>query len=174
MKADDLKSELKIATEAAQYLDSLDGELELKDLIKVSALFSPQRRTSILENELRETNGWEKVKPSLNKGDYLDKDGKYFELKTSATNKNGCINFDQIRPWQQVDYYHCIYWDLENPEKSKAYDLSKQEMLNEVKRLGSASHGTKTANSVNQNIEYSIHLPIENSWDGKYRSGNGL
>ncbi len=171
MKVGEIKKQLSIVIKAVEFLLSLDDEHELSfiDLIKVSALFSPQRRTSILEKHLKALNKW-KVSPAKHdKGDYIDVNGKFFELKTSATNANGVINIDQVRIWQSVDYYVVVYWNLEEPEKSKKYVLTKEQMTEEVEKLGSASHGTKSANKQNQNIEYSIHLSIDNEWDKKYK-----
>jgi hypothetical protein len=73
-----------------------------------------------------------------------------------------------------VDYYVVLYFDLCNPKNSKAYVLQKEEMLNEVGKIGFPTHGTSTANKENGKIEYSIHLPIVNEWDGRYLKENFL
>lgn len=172
MNAGKIKNQTNLVAKAVEFLRNLDNDKELSftDLIKVSALYNPQQRSSLLENELKNKNNWERISPSENLGDYYDKNKKSFELKTSATNKKNLINIDQIRPWQNVDYYKVIYYDLENPKKSKEYNLTKNQMLEEVKKRGSVSHGTKTANKNNEKIEYSIKLPINNEWDYKYRN----
>lgn len=162
----------KIQIEAYKLLSSLDDEHEptLEELVKISAICNPQQRTYMLENYLKDKYGWTKIPASDGCGDYRDRDGKIFELKMSATNTSRKINVNQIRPWQDVDYYRVIYWDLESPKESKEYTLSKLQMQREVERRGCACHGTKAANSENTNIEYSIHLGVKNDWDAIYRT----
>lgn len=140
------------------------------DIITMSGagVFTPQKRTSFLEDKMISLFSWRKVKAKENKGDYIDSNGKFFELKCSATNESQTINILQIRPWQNVDYYRIIFFDLDDSTKSKSYVLTKEEMLNEVSQIGCAIHGTKESNKDNQNIEYAIHLPLLNEWDEKY------
>ena len=150
-----------------------DGDLSglgFDDVILVSGFsgFTPQERTSFLEEFMCDEFGWKPVSSRLNRGDYIDANGRYFELKCSASNKNNKIHILQIRPWQKIDYYIVMYFDLDAPDKSKMYVLTHDEMLEEVSHIGKPTHGTKAANAINGNIEYSIHLPIDNKWDGKY------
>ena len=161
------------AKRASQLLESSGGvlaDIPFFDKVAISAhgIFSPQKRTSFMEDALVDMFHWKKVKASEDKGDYIDCDGKYFELKCSSSNDADTINILQVRPWQEVDYYVVIYFDLDVPSSSKVYVLQKSEMVEEVEKLGHPSHGTSTANQENGKIEYSIHLPIENEWDGKY------
>lgn len=151
-------------------------EVSLFDIITISGcgLFSPQKRTSFLEAKMKDMFSWTKVKPTEDRGDYIDCNDKYFELKCSSTNDNNTINILQIRPWQKVDYYRVVYFDLYEPKNSKAYILTKEQMFTEVKKIGSPTHGTKTANALNENIEYSIHLPLNNEWDKLYLDKNYL
>ena len=146
------------------------SEITLFDAITMSGsgLFSPQKRTGFLEDKMRSIFSWRKVKATENKGDYIDCDGKYFELKCSSTNDSNTINILQIRPWQDVDYYRIVYFDLDDSSKSKSYILTKSDMLSEIEKNGNAIHGTKDANKSNNKIEYAIHLPIENEWDNLY------
>lgn len=146
------------------------SEITLFDVITMSGsgIFSPQKRTGFIEDKMRSIFSWKKVKATENKGDYIDCDGKYFELKCSSTNDSNAINILQIRPWQDVDYYRIVYFDLDDSSKSKSYILTKSDMLSEIEKRGHAIHGTKDANRNNDKIEYAIHLPIENEWDILY------
>lgn len=116
---------------------------------------------------------WIKIPAKENRGDYFDPiNNKYIELKASFTNKDKCLNMRQIRLWQEVDYYLAIYIDHNNLLNSKVYLLTHMQMSEEVEKRGSATHGTGLANQNNENIEYSITIPIGSSiqqeWDRLY------
>jgi hypothetical protein len=170
----DLKKSLERQEKARNLIERYEetsiDDIPLLDAISISGsgTFSPQKRTGFIEDKMRRLFSWKKVKASEAKGDYIDKDGKYFELKCSSTNDFNLINLLQIRPWQEVDYYRVIYFDLDEPRKSKSYILSKNEMIAEIEKYGAATHGTKNTNKSNGKIEYSIHLPIENEWDKQF------
>lgn len=171
-KIEEIKKQNRLQIEAYRLLSTLPEDYipTLQELIKLSAIYNPQQRTSMFENYLKIKNGWEKIAASDGCGDYRDKDGKIFELKMSSTNSTGNININQIRLWQNVDYYRIIYWDIENPAESKEYVLSEKQIEREVERRGHVCHGTKAANSKNENIEYSIRLKVRNDWDALYRT----
>lgn len=165
-----ISSRMKIAQ---SLIESCNGDLtkcSLADYITMSGngMFSPQKRTKFLEDKMIEVFSWKPVSSSVGRGDYIDSNGKYFELKCSSSNESNKIHMLQIRPWQDIDYYLVIYFDLDDYRKSKAYILSKNDMIDEINKSSSATHGTKIANMQNKNVEYSIHLPIDNEWDGKY------
>lgn len=167
---DKISSRIKVAQ---SIIDSHNGDLtkcSLSDYIMISGdgAFTPQKRTKFLEDKMIEDFSWTPVSSSVGRGDYIDSNGKYFELKCSSSNDSNTINILQIRPWQDIDYYLVIYFDLDDYRKSKAYILSKNDMINEINKLSSSCHGTKIANMRNENVEKSIHLPIDNEWDGKY------
>lgn len=158
---------------ASALVEEKGGDLRscsLKDIILMSgySAFTPQRRTGFIEDKMRSVFEWKTVSASENRGDYIDKDGRYFELKCSASNGRRSINVRQVRLWQDIDYYVVMFFDLDNPEYSKVYMLSKEDMKNEVKLRGCPTHGTRAANADNRNVEYSITLPYENVWDEKF------
>lgn len=167
-----MKKQCQLQLEAYKLLCTLpnDHVPTPQELVRLSAIYNPQQRTSMFEDYLKTKNGWQKVSASDGCGDYKDTDGKFFELKMSSTNSTGKININQIRPWQNVDYYRVVYWDIENPSGSKEYILSKTQMEREVERRGYACHGTKAANRRNENIEYSIRLGVNNDWDALYKT----
>lgn len=155
-------------------IDKNLDEISIFDAITISGggMFSPQKRTVFLEDRMKHMFSWKTVNPLDERGDYLDTNNKHFELKCSSTNDSNTINVLQLRPWQDVDYYRIIYFDLNDSKKSKSYVLSRDEMLEEIKKYGQPTHGTKNANMVNNKIEYGFHLPIENEWDNKYLDNN--
>lgn len=116
--------------------------------------------------------GYTKISPSLNRGDFKTSDDKYIELKNSFSNKDECLNLRQIRLWQKIDYYLCMYINETDLSKSIVMLLSHEQMEKEVAEHGSATHGTSTSNANNKNIEYSITLSVNGSpiksWIEKY------
>ena len=140
----------------------------------VIALGSAQAKAPEFEKYLALKTGWAKMLASANRGDYhnLD-DDTYIELKASFTNKGNNLNIRQIRLWQDVDYYLAIYINHNNIRDSKVYWLTHQQMVEEVEKGGSATHGTSEANQENNNIEYSITIPMnggskQQEWDRLY------
>ena len=117
---------------------------------------------------------WTKISPSLNKGDFKTPENNYIELKNSFSNKAGCLNLRQIRLWQEVDYYLCVYIDETNIANSVVLLLTHEQMEEEVAACGCATHGTAAANANNQNIEYSITIkvgsPMMAQWIEKYNA----
>ena len=118
--------------------------------------------------------GWTKISPSLNKGDFKTPENNYIELKNSFSNKAGCLNLRQIRLWQEVDYYLCVYIDETNIANSVVLLLTHEQMEEEVAACGCATHGTAVANANNQNIEYSITIKVDSpmmaQWIEKYNA----
>lgn len=150
--------------------DNSIEEISLLNIITISGsgIFSPQKRISFLEDKLKQMFSWTPISPAEERGDYIDNSGHNFELKCSATNDSNTINILQVRIWQDVDYYRIIYFDLDEPLKSKSYIVPKEDMINEIEKYGHATHGTKNANKDNHKIEYGFHLPVINEWDDKY------
>lgn len=120
--------------------------------------------------------GYERVAANKNCGDAMDSQGNFYEFKNSFTNKGNNLNIRQIRLWQPIDYYYCIYIDEDNLENSLFFVLTKQQMEEEVVLCGNYTHGTAEANKNNQNREYSITISIKNDneklnrWKEKYLS----
>lgn len=138
------------------------------------ALGSAQAKAPEFEKFLARKTGWTKIKANQNRGDYHNsQDNTFIELKVSFTNKENNLNIRQIRLWQEVNYYLAIYVDHNNLLNSKVYLLTHEQMVDEVRKSGSATHGTAEANTLNTNIEYSITVPMnggskQQEWDRLY------
>ena len=118
-----------------------------------------------------------RVSPSEDRGDAKDSNNLYYEFKNSFTNEAQNLNIRQIRLWQNIDFYYCIYINEQDLNKSLFFVLSKEEMEKEVELCGGFTHGTAVANAVNQHSEYSITIPVYNDnnektkrWKQKYLS----
>lgn len=148
------------------------------DFFFLMSFFNAQAKAVEIENFLIKELKCEKISAGLDRGDCLSPNEKYIELKTSTTNKNNFLNIRQIRLYQDVDYYICSFINERNLDKSAYYLLTKEEMVDEVEKCGSYTHGTKKATDLNVNKEYSISFPIysnndiTNRWNKKYRRKN--
>lgn len=147
-------------------LSNLPQDKNLRDVIPntddfflLTYFMNAQRKAKEIELKFLDLLGGVAVPASKGRGDGLVS-GKYYELKTSTTNKDNKLNIRQIRPWQNVDYYLCSYIDELCVSKSKIYRLTKDEMHYEIDKIGGFTHGTNQANKNNKNIEYSITLPV--------------
>lgn len=131
-----------------------------KDLFFLYNFLNPQKKAVSIERFIYTKMGGSKVSASLDRGDALI-DGKYCEIKTSTTNEKENLNMRQIRLYQDVDKYICIYIDEMNLQESKTYVLTKEQMEYEVELIGGYTHGTKEANKGNAIPEYSITIPVK-------------
>lgn len=113
----------------------------------------------------------------VDRGDYVSKRGKYYEVKCSIIQDHGNqrLNMVQLRPWQDVDYIFGAF-DASNFSRSLVFMLTKQEVLTEMPLLhATPAHGTKKANLDNDKIEYRMDLLIKSSnqhckrWLSSYR-----
>ncbi len=159
--------------ELCSKYNSLDEIDDFYDFLIVISSLSAQAKAPLVEDFIARKSGWERVPSSVGRGDFLTPQGKYIELKVSFHNKEEKLNLRQIRLYQGVDEYLCIYLDDTGKlqENSACFVLSKEQMEEEVKQLGSFTHGTKAANKGNKNVEYSISIPMNNSshsWFSKY------
>lgn len=139
--------------------------------------YSVQRKAPLSDKYLIRKLGYQSVSASQNRGDACDKAGHYYEFKTSFTNKGNKLNLRQIRLWQPVDFYYCFFINEEDFSQSLAFVLTKEQMEEEAKLLGGATHGTAAANSENKHIEISITIDVYNikneankRWREKYLS----
>ena len=142
-----------------------------------TASLTAQAKASLGERFLCNLLGYTRVSSREDRGDAVDKEGMYYEFKNSFTNQRQNLNIRQIRLWQNVDYYYCFYINEEDLDKSVFFVLTKDEMIKEVALCGGYTHGTITANAVNEHNEYSITIPIYNDknektkrWKEKYLS----
>lgn len=148
------------------------------DFIMDMTNLTPQSYGCRLESYLIEKTQSEKVSSSLDRGDAL-KSGKYIEIKSSIiTEWNECLNFVQIRLYQDVDYYLGYAFDIRDPENPEEYIflLNKEQMKSEIKKTNASfAHGTKSMNEKNVNSEYRFSLNISDKdenfkrWKKLYR-----
>lgn len=139
--------------------------------------YSVQRKAPLSDKYLIRKLGYHNVPASQNRGDAYDDTGYYYEFKTSFTNKGNKLNLRQIRLWQPIDFYYCFFINEEDFSQSLAFVLTKEQMEEEARLLGGATHGTAAANSKNKHIEVSITIDVYNTkneankrWREKYLS----
>lgn len=172
----DVKELKKIINEVVppkEYIEALNNcnslnDLDFKTLCRLLMVLNPQKRTAIIEKKLKLKFGWITVDPKEDRGDYIDKDNKYFELKTSCPNTSNKIMVRQVRIWQPVDYYLILYVDCYNIEDSQAFILSKEDMEVEACKRGSGSHKTKSSSEGDKKRELSFTINVsKDSSDNK-------
>ena len=133
----------------------------------VIASCNAQQKAPMGEKFLCDVLNMTRILPSKGRGDAVDKEGKYYEFKNSFTNEKQNLNIRQIRLWQNIDFYYCIYINEENLDESLFFILTKEQMEHEVELCGGYTHGTIEANVSNQNKEYSITIPVYNDKNEK-------
>lgn len=149
------------------------------DFFFLTSFVSAQKKASSIDNFIARVIGGEVIPASFERGDVeiledgLFTQGDYIELKTSTS--GNIINANQIRPWQDIDYYLLSYIDELHLGNSVSYLLTHDEMTAACEMFGSATHGTRNVSNVNQLIEYSIKIPVYNynsaitQWFDDYR-----
>ena len=114
---------------------------------------NPQSYGSLLEKRIIEKNEMKKVSASIERGDIIDIDGNYKEIKCSIGDR-GIFNAVQIRPHH--DIYSCLMFffeiDKNNNVIKHIFEIPEKEILNLVGI--SVAHGTKK--NVNSKTEYRI------------------
>jgi hypothetical protein len=151
-------------------------DLSLEDLALISATFpSAQQYGPKFERWINNYLGWENVKSSLGRGDSKIP-GKeiYIEQKWNIRTDVGPGGL-QHRFWQDIQYY--LYGHVDDSDSDNIvvdiYLLTKEQVLDEAEILGAVpTHGTKNANILNENIEYSMSVKYNsehhNRWKAKY------
>lgn len=140
------------------------------------SLMNPQTYGVRIQNRLMFELEMLKVQAKEEKGDFEDLLGNKFECKASVLiNDKSKLNMVQIRPWQETGY-KCVMFDLRGGNVVPyAFELTHEEMLEELDKIGHAAHGTKQANFVNNHIEYRISLNVDEKdenfarWLEKYK-----
>ena len=142
-----------------------------------TASLTAQKKAPMGEKFLCKKLNMTQVPSKMDRGDAVDANNKYYEFKNSFTNEAQNLNIRQIRLWQNIDYYYCIYINEKDLDNSIFFVLTKEEMEKEVELCGGYTHGTVQANAVNLHSEYSITIPIYNDknektkrWKEKYLS----
>lgn len=149
-----------------------NGELFYSSISNLTA----QSKAPLGEKFLCYQLNYKRISANKNSGDAIDDNGNIYEFKNSFTNKGNNLNIRQIRLWQPIDYYYCIYIDEEKIENSLFFVLNKEQMIEEVALCGGYTHGTIEANRNNQNKEYSITISVKGKnekldrWKEKYLS----
>lgn len=152
-------------------------DLSIEDLALISATYpSAQQYGPKMEQWLCNKLGWETVSSAEGRGDVKVKDKEiYIEVKTNIRTDVGPGGL-QHRFWQPIDYYLYVHIDDSNSENITVdlYLLTHSQVLEEsilVKAV--PTHGTKAANSLNENIEYSMGVKYGSSdhlrWKDKYK-----
>lgn len=157
-------------------------DLPLEDLALVSATYpSAQQYGPKFEKWINHNMGWKNVKSSLGRGDSviikININGKdiYIEQKWSIRTDVGPGGL-QHRFWQDVDYY--LYGHVDDSDSENItvdlYLLTKDQAIEESKLLNAVpTHGTKAANALNENIEYSMGVAYGSEdhkrWKAKYK-----
>jgi hypothetical protein len=147
------------------------------NFIKTMSLLTPQAYGTRLESYIIEKFGLKRISSTKGLGDFEDTFCNKYELKISLlTETNENLNLVQIRTWQDVQGYLCIAIDTrETPIKLYAFQLTKQQMIDELSIMNATSaHGTKKANTSNQNVELRTSILIKDGdknfcrWKNKY------
>lgn len=147
---------------------TLDGELSERDFYRISSLLSSQSRSPLWERYFIKKHKCEKVGAQSNSGDF-EKNGIFYEYKSSGYNRDNVMHIVQIRLWQKCDYVIQAISD----ETIHTFILKHKEMQEETKLCKAAgAHGTKTSNVDNKNVELRITIDKESSnwqrWCDKY------
>jgi|688.fasta_scaffold177678_2 hypothetical protein len=152
-------------------------DLSLDDLALISATYpSAQQYGPKFEKWINHNLGWDGVKSSLGRGDSKVKNKPiYIEQKWNIRTDCGPGGL-QHRLWQDIQYY--LYGHVDDADSDNItvdlYLLTKDEVIAESKLLNAVpTHGTKAANVLNENIEYSMGVGYKNDdhlrWKNKYR-----
>lgn len=137
----------------------------LEEFIKAMSLLKPQSYGKRIENRIIQDLNNKPVSPKEDKGDMVDNNGQFYEIKTSLiTETNNALNLVQIRLWQEIDYYFCLAFDLRNLKDIAIHQfmLTKEQMTKEMLLLNATSaHGTKSAIKENKTVELRYSLKID-------------
>ena len=144
--------------------------------IKKMMCLTPQSYGARIQNYIAEKFNLQKVIQAKGKGDWKNSMQQHYEVKVSIiTGNNDSLNVVQIRPWQEISGYYLVAIDTRtSPFKSFVFHLSKNEMSIECEKLASSAHGTKSANSNNENVELRFSVKISETdptfigWCSKY------
>lgn len=131
-----------------------------KEYAKAIMFLNPQSYGSLCEKRLLNQLGAEKISAKANSGDLRFEDLN-LEVKCSLLDRNEVLNMVQVRPWQEIDAYLCVAYDVRNVEEYRTfyYVLTKKQMSEELLLLkATAAHGTAEANEKNKNVEKAIRL----------------
>lgn len=134
-----------------------------------------------IQNYIFKAFGWTKISPLLDKGDVKNSIGQYFEVKVSTiTSSNPSVNIVQIRLWQKISGHHIFVIDATKNYELTHFSLSKFDMEEEVRLIGTSAHGTKEATKDNIKKEWAIRFNWNDNdkklirWKNKYRQDSEI
>ena len=107
------------------------------------------------------------ISPKINNtsGDGVSYTGKNIEIKVSLGSNNGQINFVQLRPDHNIDYYLFLVYNLFEDDLGKIYWflIEPKDLYKLIPKYGGYAHGTVTTNGkitlsnlYNRNMEYCL------------------
>lgn len=149
-----------------KHLIDLEPSLEITECkdawlyYTCTAHLSAQAKAPMCEKFLCNKLNLIQIPSSKDCGDATDASGTIYEFKNSFTNQAQNLNIRQIRLWQNIDFYYCIYINELDLDKSVFYVLNKDQMAAEVSLCGSYTHGVSEINKQNKYQEYSITIPV--------------
>lgn len=158
-----------------EYLEEIKNN---KDFYLIISPLTAQSKSTKQENRICQILDGKKIKAEADKGDFVDKNGDFFEIKCSTPSKDGNIlNVVQIRLHQQIEYYICVFIDDIYYKNNLAFKLTKQQMKDECNLIGSLAHGTVKKSQINPEMRFSIKIddinsPITKRWYNMYRDQN--
>lgn len=148
---DAVRNQLISATEIKKHLIPLAIKrcISESDFYRITSLLTPQSRSSLWEKYFILKHKCCKINLSEDRGDF-EKNGIYYEYKSSGYNLDSALHVVQVRLWQTCDYLIQSISD----DAIATFHVPHKNMSDEVEKLNaSVAHGTKTANKENKNIE---------------------
>lgn len=125
---------------------------------------NPQSYGGKIEKRIITKNNMKKVKSTLGRGDVIDTDTYYKEIKVSLSD-DGVFNIVQIRPYQDFHSYLLFFFNINQDASINKYvfEIPKNEIM-KLRGINGA-HGTKESNSKNKNVEYRVTIKInDENW----------
>ncbi len=138
------------------------SKLGNKDFFLAVATLTAQQKGPKHEKRLIKIFKGKKIKAKLNKGDFVTKNGKYYEVKCSTPSADGnVLNLVQIRTFQKIDYYLCVFVDDVYYKKNYVFLLNKKQMKYECETIGNSAHMTSDIVSKTKHREYRISIFLD-------------
>jgi hypothetical protein len=159
---------VSIVKEMRNPVDYLKVCKEEKDTLRKCVLcrkyLSSNQWSVLLEGYIKEKFKIKKAENEVS-GDGISSLGKKIEIKVSLGGLDGGLNFVQIRPDHQIDYYLFLGYNLFEDELGKVYWFlcPSTQLYKLIPEYGGYAHGTISKlgkisheNLCNRNCEYSL------------------
>lgn len=174
---DDLIAQIDRVRAAACADDRFGFDEPWAVFIRQMRLLSAQAYGTRVQKWLTEFYGWATVPAGADRGDVLDGDGLYQEVKvTFLTASNPGANFVQIRPHQNLDGYELFV--VLHDFNVVRFRLTKKQMAAELALFGQTAHGTTKAVAGNATREYAIRFTLDSEhgqrWLTRYVVPSGI